>query len=78
MSMGNVVLNWDEVQTTPSGEGVTRAVAGNPTQAYRLLVKAPYAPPMRMILFAEGKKEAVMYAQNRWPDAVVKLIECLN
>lgn len=75
MSMGNVVLQWDELQTTTSGEGVTRPVAGKPTQPYRLLVRSPYAQPMRVILSAEGEQEAVMYAQNRWPEAVVELMK---
>lgn len=75
VSMHNVVLQLDEIQITPSGEGITRAVAGKSTQEYRLLVRSPYAPPMRVVLFAEGKKKAVMYAQNRWPDASVQLLE---
>ena len=75
MIMGNVALSWDEIPTTPSGEGTTRAVAGNPVQEYRLLVRSPYAPPMRVTLYAEGTKEAVLYAQNRWPDAKVGLLK---
>lgn len=65
------MLTWQENPEVESGDGITRAVPGEPTQPYTLMVKLPGARPMRLTLQAESYDHATRYAQARWPLARV-------
>lgn len=57
------------------GEGISRPRNPNRAREYRLVVTFDRAKPMRVLLMAETANKAVKYAQNRWPAAVVELIQ---
>lgn len=56
-----------------NGEGVTRPVPGEQTSLFTLIIRLPRRKPMRWYTKAPSLNEAVKYAKNRWPKAVVSL-----
>lgn len=58
----------DEAQL---GDGISRAVPGEPTEPYVVMVKLPGARPMRLTLHAESLEHAIRYASARWPKGLV-------
>lgn len=62
----------DEAQL---GDGVSRAVPGEPTEPYTVMVKLPGARPMRLTLHAESLEHAIRYASARWPKGLVYAAE---
>lgn len=68
-------FTWHEDEAKACiGEGVSRPVQGAKTKPFKLLVRMETGSPMRVELWAESKKRAVMYAKNRWPAAAVELL----
>ena len=57
------------------GDGVSRAVPGQPTAPHRLRVKLPGASPMICTIPAESADHALRYAASRWPNASVRLAQ---
>jgi hypothetical protein len=55
------------------GEGISRPRHGARTREYRLLVYPKGARPLTWITRAESQKDAIRYAQNRWPSAAVEV-----
>jgi hypothetical protein len=56
------------------GPGVSRAKNDEPTRDFRLQVKLPGAPPLRITIPAPTKAKALMYCRNRWPDSEVEVL----
>jgi hypothetical protein len=57
------------------GPGVSRPRANESTREYRLTVKQPGKPAMRVTIPAPSKSKAIKYCKNRWPDAVVEALK---
>lgn len=60
-----------EGPTPMLGPGLSRARPNEATRRYRLNVKRPGQPPIRILIPAPSKKKAVQYCKNRWPDSIV-------
>ena len=75
MADWNPVLLWSE-EPTPAryGPGISRAKEGERTKSFKLLVRAERAPAMRVTLAAPTKRDAIRFAQNRWPGAAVEVV----
>ena len=56
-------------------EGVTRAKKDKKTKKYNLLVRGIGNSPMKLSTFAESKDKAIKYAQARWADCIIKVVE---
>tara|TARA_R100000700_G_scaffold37619_1_gene47989 strand:+ start:870 stop:1094 length:225 start_codon:yes stop_codon:yes gene_type:complete len=56
-------------------EGVTRAKKDKKTKKYNLLVRGIGNAPMKLSTFAESKDKAIKYAQARWGDCIIKVVE---
>jgi hypothetical protein len=56
------------------GEGISRPPARARTKPYSLVVVHPKSKPMKVILNAPSKREALVYARNRWPDAAITFL----
>jgi hypothetical protein len=56
-------------------EGVTRAKKNKKTKKYNLLVKGIGNFPMKLSTYAESKDKAIKYAQARWGDCIIKVVE---
>lgn len=57
------------------GPGVSRPKADERTREFRLRVKQPDMPAMRVVMPAPTKAKAVSYCKNRWPNATVEALE---
>jgi len=57
------------------GPGVSRPLPTQTTRNYRVEVKRPGAPAMRVTIPAPTKAKALMYCRNRWPDCVAEVIK---
>jgi hypothetical protein len=57
------------------GPGLSRPKANESTREFRLTVKQPGKPMMRITIQAPNKTKAITYCQNRWPDATVQVIK---
>jgi hypothetical protein len=55
------------------GPGISRPKPNEATREFRLSVKQPGKPAMRITIPAPSKAKAITYCQNRWPDAVVSI-----
>lgn len=55
------------------GDGISRAIPGEPVTRHRLRVKLPGAAAMICTLMAESPDHALRYALARWPNASVSL-----
>ena len=65
-----------ELLAMPSNqEGVTRAKKDKKTKKYNLLVKGMGNSPMKLLTFAESKDKAIKYAQARWRDCIIKVVD---
>jgi hypothetical protein len=72
----NPVLLWSE-EPTPAryGPGISRPRDGQRAKPYKLLVRTANAAPMRVTLAAPTKRDAIRFAQNRWPGAAVEVLK---
>ena len=59
----------------PNAEGVTRPKKDKETQRYNFIVKGVGNAPMKLSTFAESKDKAIKYAQARWGDCIIKVVE---
>jgi len=57
------------------GPGVSRPLPTQLTRNYRVEVKRPGAPPMRITIPAPTKAKALMYCRNRWPDCEAEVVQ---
>jgi hypothetical protein len=75
MTDWNPVLLWSE-EPTPAryGPGISRPRDGQRTRAFKILVRNGNAQPMRVTFQAPTKRDALRYAQNRWPGAAVEVL----
>ena len=55
-------------------EGVTRPKKDKKTKKYNLLVRGIGNSPMKLSTFAESKDKAIKYAQARWKDCIIKIV----
>lgn len=67
-------LMWQEGEPN-LGEGVSRPKNSARTRLYNLLVTFTQTKPMRMSIRAESKRHAIKYANNRWPQATIEVLE---
>lgn len=57
------------------GEGVSRPKPNEQTRLYRINVKQPGAPLLRVSIPAPSQRKALTYCKNRWPDSTVEVIK---
>jgi len=57
------------------GPGLSRPKPDESTRDYRLKVKQPNKPAMRITIPAPSKSKAIRYCLNRWPDAAVEVLK---
>jgi hypothetical protein len=57
------------------GPGVSRPKAGESTRLFKLHVKQPHVPAMRVTIPAPSEAKALLYCKNRWPDCTVQAIQ---
>lgn len=57
------------------GDGISRPRNPSRAREYRLMITFQRAKPMKVALMAESPKHAIKYASNRWPTAVVELLQ---
>ena len=72
---GAYAFTWQEEEQPNLGEGISRPKAKAKTTMFKLLVKPSRSMPMTVLLPAENKAAAVRYAQNRWPQAEVAVLD---
>jgi hypothetical protein len=66
----------DELAPKPNlGSGISRPTGKRPTREYRLRVCCPRQQPLLVKMQAENKRSALKYAANRWPGAVVEVVQ---
>lgn len=67
-TQGNYMLTWLEDHTPNIGEGVSRT--NNPSaRLFQVVVSFGGAPPLTDHIRAMNKKQAEMFAKNRYPQA---------
>lgn len=71
-------MGWSVTKRLPSegpepnlGAGISRPKPNERTRDYRLEIKQPGKPVMRVLIPAPSKAKAIGYCKNRWPDATV-------
>jgi len=57
------------------GPGVSRPKADESTRLFKLHVKQPNMPAMRVTIPAPSEAKALLYCKNRWPDSTVQAIQ---
>lgn len=72
---GAYAFTWQEDEQPNLGEGISRPMAKAKTELFKLLVKPGRSMPMTVLLPAENKAAAVRYAQARWPQAEIALVD---
>jgi hypothetical protein len=72
---GAYAFTWQEDEQPNLGEGISRPKAKAKTTMFKLLVKPSRSMPMTVMLPAENKAAAVRYAQARWPQAEIAVLE---
>lgn len=62
------------------GDGISRPSpkAKKALYLYKVVVADPTAPKMSVMLKAETKTKAKMYAQNRWPNSKIEEVTRIN
>jgi hypothetical protein len=66
---------WADDENTPIlGPGQSRPKAGQQVKEFTLLVRRQGFSPMRWTTKAPSKKDAVMYATNRWPGSQAEIL----
>jgi hypothetical protein len=75
-------MGWSEAKRLPSegpepnlGAGISRPLPSEATRLYRLSVKQPGKPVLRLTIPAPTKAKAIKYCQNRWPDCTVEVLQ---
>lgn len=53
------------------GDGISRPPAGAKTKLFKLVVKSPGSPAMKVSLRAETVAKAKLYASNCWPNSTI-------
>jgi hypothetical protein len=72
-SIGQMMpFRWHDDEAGNYGEGISRPRHGKKTREFKLIVYPQGAQPMTWITRAESKRDAIKYAQNRWPNAEVE------
>ena len=71
-SPAHIPPGWAEPNLGP---GVSRPKADERTRDFRLRVKQPDMPAMRVVMPAPTKAKAISYCKNRWPNATVEALE---
>jgi len=71
--MRNVCLHWETNTQAKLGEGVSRPRPKDRTRPYTLMVRHHNEQRMKVTLQAPSKRDALRYAQNRWPNAEVEV-----
>jgi len=66
-------FQWHEEESSTYGEGISRPRHGSHTREFKLIVYPQGAQGMTWITRAESKRDAIKYAQNRWPAAEVEV-----
>jgi hypothetical protein len=66
-------FQWQEEETGNYGEGISRPRHGARTRDFKLIIYPQGAQPMTWFTRAESKRDAIKYAQNRWPGATVEV-----
>lgn len=61
----------DEHHHLHHGEGVSRAVPDPRNKPFKVKVALRGSPPMLFTLDALSIDDAIRFAQNRWPDALI-------
>lgn len=64
---------YDDVGVT-EGPGLTRAMDGEQTREFELLVKQQGSEPMKVMMRAATKAKARQYLLARWPSAEVQVL----
>lgn len=62
------ILQWMDDTPPNLGEGVSRTSSSR-AKLHELLIKEGSTPPMREWLRADSKKQALLFARNRYPNA---------
>lgn len=57
------------------GDGISRPMPKEQTRMYRVNVKQPGMPLMRVAIPAPSKSKALTYCKNRWPDCTAEVAE---
>lgn len=57
------------------GAGVSRPLPRERTRLFRVAVKQPGAPAMRITIPAASRSKAILHCKNRWPDCSAEVIE---
>ena len=71
--VSGALLQWADQPEGSYGEGISRPRSGSKTREFRLIVYPKGARPLTWITRAETKRDAIKYAQNRWPSCTVEL-----
>tara|TARA_Y100001935_G_C17283260_1_gene498792 strand:- start:1108 stop:1332 length:225 start_codon:yes stop_codon:yes gene_type:complete len=73
--MNHINFKDTELKSLRSNEeGVTRAKKDKETKKYNLIVIGMGNSPMKLSTFAESKDKAIKYAQARWKDCIIKIV----
>ena len=51
-----------------------KSLRSNETKKYNLIVIGMGNSPMKLSTFAESKDKAIKYAQARWKDCIIKIV----
>lgn len=65
-------LQWEEDREVQLGEGVSRT-SSERAQLYELRIWLPGQGPMRDLVRAESLKQAIEFAQNRYPKCRIEV-----
>jgi hypothetical protein len=57
------------------GPGISRAKPDESTRLFKLRVKQPTMPAMRVTIPAPSEAKALLYCKNRWPDCTAEVIK---
>ena len=66
------VLQWEESREVRMGEGISRTSADK-TQLFELKVWMPGQGAMRDLVKAESLKQAIFFAENRYPNCRIEV-----
>ena len=57
------------------GAGISRPMPDERTREYRVNVKQPGMPLLRITIMAPSQEKALSYCKNRWPDCTAEPIK---
>jgi hypothetical protein len=71
----NYIIPPSMVEGAPNlGEGVSRALPGERTKLFTVLVANKAERPMKATVRAANARKAKLYAGNRWPTATITVL----